>query len=254
MVAFALFGLLAYVLEQPFGIRKGLVAGMALGAWANLHGTFYFGFGLVGGAVVAWSLAHERRLAMMATLALVIGAGLSLLSPYGLRVWSYPLQTASNPYLIYNDDWASLRPLSPNGVAMGLLLLIAIGVGLRPATDPRVIASLGLVLPAIHIARFSPFAAPLLAFVSLRRLVELRPGLRLPLGSPMLAPTGSAMAHRVAGMLLLCGTLLLIPTLPPSLEGHGLAGRGRLPTRAVDLLLACGEPAPVWNDYNWGAT
>jgi len=252
VVAFILFGLIVYLLERPFGRWKALLVGVALGMWAHLHGSFPVGFGLVGAAVFAWILARDTRAAGAAALALGLAFGLSLLTPYGLRLWFYPFELVSNPYLEFNEDWASLRPLSLAGAPMGLLLLAAMCVGIWRATDARAVAALGLVLPAIQLARFTPFAAPVLALAMLESLLQRYPRLKLRARSPLLALSTSRRAQRLAWMLFVVGAVLLIPFLPSSIEAATLNGVRSLPTRAVDRLLACGQPAPIWNDYNWG--
>lgn len=250
VVAFVLFGLIVYLLERPFGPWKTIVVGVALGVWANAHGSFQVGFGLVGAAVLTWIPARDARAATAAFLALGLGFGLSLLSPCGLRLWTYPLQTVSNPFLVFNQDWASLRPLSPAGAPMGLLLLAALYVGIRRFKDARAMAALGLVLPAIHLVRFTPFAAPLLALATLESLLERKPRLKLPAHSPMLALSRKTPA--IAWLLVGAGVVLLVPLASSSIEAATLPAVRSLPTQAVDQLLACGRPAPVWNDYNWG--
>lgn len=250
VLGFVIFGLLVYLVERPFGLARALLAGGLLGLWANLHGTFHIGFGLVGLAVLAWLMARDLRSATAAALAFALGFSGSLLSPYGLRLWIAPFATVANPTLpLVNVDWTSLRPLSPTFAAMGLLLLVAVAVGVWRASDPRAGAALGLVLPAIQIARLTPFAAPLLGLVVLERLVGRLPRLKLDAGSPVLALTASRRATVGVWSLLPVGLLLALPLLPASIEGGAFR---ELPERAVDRLLACGEPAPVWNDYNWG--
>src|SRR5690348_16298159 len=43
VLAFALSGLIVYLLERPFGLWRALLVGALLGLWANLHGTFLVG-------------------------------------------------------------------------------------------------------------------------------------------------------------------------------------------------------------------
>lgn len=160
VVAFIISGVIVYLLERPFGWGKAVVVGVALGAWANLHGTFPVGFAIVGAGAYAWLWARDVRSTVAAGAALVLGFGLSLLSPYGLRLWYYPFVTVSNPYTVYNTDWTGLRPFTSVGFAVGILLIAAFIAGVWRVTDARSVAAVGLVLPAIQLARFSPFLAP----------------------------------------------------------------------------------------------
>lgn len=248
-VGFVLFAALVYLLERPFGRRKALLAGLALGVWANAHGTFLIGFGYVGAAVIAWLAARDRQSAAAAGLALAGGFGLSLLSPYGLQLWLKPFATVAQPALAaINQDWVGLRPFSPESFGMGILLLVALGVGVWKSTSPRAIAALGLILPTVQIARFTPFTAPLLALLILERLVERAPGLA---AKPHLRRGSSAPAvqRRWATLALLGACLPVAWAISPRrLEA---AAPYALPVAAVERLLACGDPAPVWSDYNW---
>jgi hypothetical protein len=251
VVAFGLFGLIAYLLERPFGNGQLFLVGMTLGVWANVHGTFQVGYGLVGVAVCSWLLAGDIQSATRAGLALAVGFGLSLFSPYGPHLWLYPFQTVSNPYLGVNEEWGGLRPLTLLGSGMGLLLATALSVGIWRPTEPRSLAAIGLALLSIQLVRFTPFAAPLLGFVVLERLVERVPRLRLKVeaGPPAFGVTASRRSGIAAWSLLLVGAPLIGLGTPGSLEA---AAFEPMPQQAVDKLLACGSPAPIWNDYNWG--
>jgi len=249
VLAFVLFGLITYLLERPFGARAAVLVGLALGAWANLHGTFQIGFAMVGAGAFAALCARDTRSLAGAALAMAIGVALSLLSPFGLRLWYYPLQLISNPYLVFNEEWISLQPFSRVGWPMGLWLVTALGVGIWQVTSPRAVAAIGLVLPAIQKARFASFAAPLLAVVALEQLANRVPSLKLKRGSPLLAPRASRMITIGSWALLLLSIPLMSRALPASLEA---ASFSPMPVRAVDRLIACGQPAPVWSHYNWG--
>src|SRR6185503_3345212 len=108
-------------------------------------------------AALAWGLARCWRAAGWAAAALALGGGGSLLSPNGLALWRGPFATVSNDYLAYNHDWVSLKPFSVESAAVGLLLLGAVCLGVWRRADPRALAAVGLVLPSIQLARFSPF-------------------------------------------------------------------------------------------------
>lgn len=243
LVAFALLAWIAYLLELPFGRYKALAIGLALGAWANLHGTFYLGFAAVTVAAAAWWVWGERRAALWVAASLGGGFALSLLSPYRLRLWLHPLTTASNPYLEGNPDWRSLQPFTPTDIWMGALLLLALGLGVWRVGDVRGAVALALVLPAIHFSRFLPFVAPLLALKGVERLLERYPTLRGDAAPPNRAIAG-------ASWVVLFGGVTLIAGLMP--RTMAAAAMDPLPTRVIDRLVECGEPAPVWNEYDSG--
>lgn len=254
VAAFALFGLLIALTGRPFGWRRAILAGLTLALWANLHGTFPIGFGLIAATVLAWGLAQRWRAAAWALGALALGSGGALLSPNGAALWRGPFKTVSNTYLTYNHDWVSLKPLSPEGAAAGVLILLALGVGLWRPTDPRTLAALGLTLPAIQLARFSPFLVLLLGVVIAERAFARWPRLALPAGNSLQARSVARGTGGAAWSLLAIGILiaggLAVNTAPTTLAEAPATYPS--PRAATDALLACGMPAPVWNDYNWG--
>lgn len=254
-VGLVLFGWLVYLLEAPFTVRRAALAGALLGLWANAHGTFQIGFGLVAAAALAWGWQRQTRDAALAGASLLIGLVMSLLSPIGPRIWLLPLRSVSNVTMPFNDDWAGLRPLTPTYAAMGLLLVLALALGVWRRGDVRGLAAIGLALPTIQLARFTLFAAPLLGLAVLARLLERYP--RLAMAAPPEEATGGA--AKAAGphtmmptALLVCGVAVLVamPWRLTSLPQAALPAV-QLPVGAVDRLLACGEPAPTWSDYNW---
>lgn len=248
LVALALFGAVIWLTDHAFDLRKGLLAGLALGLWANAHGSFMVGFGFMGLTLAVW--LHQRQWAGARAAGLAIGLGflLSLLSPYGLRLWALPFATVANPALkSINQDWVGLRPFALESAGMGLLLLAAMAVGIWRAGSPRAVGALGLTLPAIQIARFTPFTAPLLCLSILEQLVERHPHLRAA-AAPRQGRAAQHRAHMLPWLVLL-GSLLLLPLVAQgSLEDASVYA---LPQRAVDRLIACGQPGPVWADYNW---
>gem|GEM_PF-1369967 len=242
-VAFVLFGFAAYLMREPFGWRQALAAGLLIGSWAHLHGTFYFGFGLLASGVIAWLWTRSYRSALRAGAALMLALAISMLTPYGVHVWKYPLKTAFNPYLSNNLDWSGLKPLSSMYIWMGIIVIGALLVGIWRAGDPRSLSAVGLVLPTIHTARFTPFSAPLLVALIVEKLVYRHGFLRAGYTAPSRVTSGLCVS------LLLVGLLSALVLSPPSLEK---ATVWPVPEKAVNRLLACAAPAPVWNDYNFG--
>jgi len=214
-----------------------------VGAWAHLHGTFYIGFGLLAAGVLAWLWTRSYRSALKAGAAIMLALVISLLTPYGVRLWYYPVRTASNPYMADNLDWAGLKPFTSMYIWMGIIIIGALLVGIWRSGDPRSLSAVGLVLPTIQTARFTPFSAPLLVALIVEKLAYRHPSLRVS------SSTSPRLTNGLSLSLLLVGlaSALLLP--PPTLEE---ASVWPLPEKAVDRLLTCGAPAPVWNDYNFG--
>lgn len=136
---FALFVLI--VLRYLYGRRAPLwVLPPLLALWANLHGGFIAGIGVLG---LAWglrglqsyyqhglrlaSLWHDTR-ALLATLVACLGA--SLLTPLGWRLWPFLLVELSNHYnRRFIEEWQPLKLSAPGwsgGLALLLLALTAI--------------------------------------------------------------------------------------------------------------------------------
>ena len=251
MLGPVLLGALALLVERPFGLRKGLLAGVVLGCWVNLHGSFLMGFAFVGTVAAAWLYERDRQATTAAGMALLIGAAATLLSPFGFELWRMPFRVSSHPLLAhFNEDWFALRPLSVEGAVMGVLIVAAATRGVWRRSDPRALATLPLVLPAIQYQRLTILAVPLLLVAVLERLTELRPSLKIAPESK-LGRTASRRAMDVmAWAILIIGGVLVVGTATPA--GMGSTASRPLPVAAVDRLLACGAPAPVWNDYNWG--
>jgi hypothetical protein len=253
LIAAALSGIIVMLLEHPFSVKKAMIAGGILGVWANIHGSFPVGFAIVGAGVAAWLLGRQVREAGWASLALALGFCISLLSPYGLSLWRAPFTSVTNPILPrVNMDWTSLRPMELTMAAMGLLIAGAVAVGIWRAGSPRALAATGLILPTIQIARLTPFTAPVLAWALLERLVARVPRLRIRHTSRAFAVATSWQMHAASWAILLVGTAVIClfrPGFPSSPEA---AAMFPVPQAAMDRLLACGEPGPVWNDFNWG--
>lgn len=233
------------LLARPLDRRRALVAGGLLGAWALIHGSFVIGFLLLAAAGASWLLTRQREAVLWTSVALVLGFAISLLSPYRLDLWTAPVTTATNPLLpVINTDWFSLRPSIPQHMAMVGLLLAAVAIGIWRVGDARVLGAVGVALVTLQVARFGLFAAPLLTVLIAQQLVTRWPAVVRPsIPSPRLG--------RVSWAVMAVGSFILLagPVAPATAEDASYLS---FPTAAVDRLLACGEPAPVWNSYSWG--
>lgn len=251
VAAFAIAGFIGLLLTAPFGTRAALIAGALLGVWVLTHGSFVLGFCMVGVAAVLWAADRDARSAANAMLAIAIGFGLSALSPIGMSLWLAPLGTATHPLLAtVNQDWMSLRPIDPSYAGMGAILLLAILVGVGRRADPRGWSAAGLGLLTIQVARITGFSAPLLLACAMERLAERVPWVRLPVAAPIRATLASHGSAALAWTIAIAGVVLATLLTPAAVDPA--ATDPDLPEAAVSRLLACGRPAPVWNDYNWG--
>ncbi len=200
-------------------------------------------FAIVGVAGAVWLVQRDWRAVGGISLAVVISLVLSLLTRYGVDLWLTPLTTARAASLAVNADWTPLRPFSPSDLAYTTLLCLLLVVGLGRSVRGWI--ALALVLPAIHAARLSPYAALFTVVFVVERIAERWPRLQVssPVRSATLIPIFAVMFLMVA----------FIPSRAvPTIAAASLPGVRSLPSTAVDRLLACSDGGAVWNDFNWG--
>ena len=121
---------IATTTSWPLG-RLALVWPIVFALWANLHGGWIVGLGVVG----AWALGtvmDTRRWRPIVSLAGVwsLCAVATLLTPYGTRLWLFIRDTVGlNRYDI--SEW---QPIWVEGASLWLASLILVGILLRRAT------------------------------------------------------------------------------------------------------------------------
>jgi hypothetical protein len=247
-----MLGVLALVLEQPFGVRRAVVAGAALACWLNVHGSFPVGFAFVGLAAVIWAYRRDQRSAVLAALSLSIGGLGAAISPVGLAAFHYKVGGASHPVMSasFNADWTGLRPLMLACAPMTILIMAGLAVGVWHRLNPRTILSLLLVLTTIQYARFTIFAAPILLCGILERIQERTERFTIHPTSSMARTLQHPLITRGAWALLGLGIMFTAVNAPSTSLEHELLHP--IPEAAVQQMLACGSPAPIWNDFNWG--
>jgi hypothetical protein len=223
--------------------------------WVNTHGSFAFGFLVLGvwwlsglvefrrGGIQAkrWTAAQRLQLELTALLSLLA----AFCTPYGTRLFSYPLEMAIlQPLNIANiSEWQSLNP----SLAVGkwflafLLILFLAEILLRPTHRVEnlallvftiVIASLHRRFLAVFIVIFTPWMAALLV----RWVPPYRPKTDKPL---------------LNALLMVAGIVGLVASFPTrqALQ-RGIAEN--YPVDAVDYLKTHPVPEPMLNEYGWG--
>jgi hypothetical protein len=193
--------------------------------WANLHGGFFFGLMAltVVLAVTALHARHSPALRRRAAGVWLASVAASLVNPYGIHAFGYPLKYAldpTSPFRVVIPEWSS--PFSPGGIQAPLYpaaIATALGAAAllwiwRAWRDPRGLTLAALALTALTLAmslrsrRFIPLFAisqSLMLAPVLARLLEmagrhLEPGfgeiLRhrvTRLGAPTLVAAASAL-------------------------------------------------------------
>jgi len=217
--------------------------------WANLHGGFVFGIGMIG----LWTLARtaqasfgERRLAFQRsdwiTLALCLVAW--LVTPWGLASLGYPLQ-----YLDSGSPYRDILEWHPPGFSYDLrdyrgrywlLALVAFaGTPLALVRAPYLVV-LGYVSFAMALVTAAPLVALALADAQ-RRLLRRWPRLSQP------PATAAATAVALGLALALWSDVRIHPKL---LERWTVSDV--FPSDAVRYLEALGSPRRLLNESSWG--
>jgi hypothetical protein len=215
--------------------------------WANLHGLYVIGLGVVGVYVLftlfgATEMATRKGQVALAGVASLLASAVTPAGPAGLL---YPLRyiDSGDWGLAHIPEWQS--PNFHDLVQIPLLALI-LGlavVGQRGRTWVRAVAYLAII-GALLANRNAPVAAvsclPALA-IGLAMWLPDRPSPREGQGSRRLVET-------VAAALLVVGALVAIPATP------GFAGvlLGRYPVAGVEHLRQLQPASRVVAEYGWG--
>lgn len=218
----------------------------ALWLWANMHGSFVIGQGLLGlggleSLIAALSLSGWRGaigvagrwglVGLAALIAVVAG-------PHGLETLTFPLTHSASPALHRIGEWQPLDLTRPNAfaaVVAALMLVLSRGVVVAPT---RMLAVLGLMAMAVlhvrHLLLLGIIAPVLLApaFGTLR-----------PAGFPRRRPLAMALVA-LGGAGLVAARLAWPPVLQDGLT---------VPVSAVAAVPDDLKHRPVFNDYAFGA-
>jgi hypothetical protein len=251
MFSLLLFAVELYLLEvartRP---RAALAVPLLMPLWANLHGAFVVGIGLlvIEAAVAAW----RRDRAGAARWLLVTAASVAglLLNPWGVRVLGYALSLPTNRTVTASvSEWgpASARHLDGALVlaAMGLLAF-ALTRAPAPWRAPEQLLRMALLavlaLWAIRGAAWFGLALPV-ALCALARERPPRPA-GDDRGSPLLS-----------GLVLAVLVVALVAAAPPL--GRNLFGARpemtAAPRATADWLAANPQPGRMFNYQPWGS-
>jgi hypothetical protein len=251
MLSLLLFAAELYLLEvartRP---RVALAIPLLMPLWANLHGAFIVGVGLLVIEVLAAAWRRDRAAAARCLLVTALSVAGLLANPWGVRMLGYALSLPANREVTgIVSEW---RPTTVRQLT-GILLVLALGllvVALVRAPAPgRVPEQLlrmallgGLAVWAVRgIAWFGP-ALP----VALCALARQRPP--RPAGDDRGTPV-------VTGLVLALLAVALVVASPPvgrTLFGH----RPELttaPVAAADWLAAHPQPGRMFNYQPWGS-
>lgn len=211
--------------------------------WANLHGSFLFGIGLLGafGLEAVWARRHEGLRALAPWAALVVAATLaSMISPYGFQNLLFPLQLNGMRTLSGIGEWAAMNVAADPAFEIALLAGICVLLWQRVRLP---LLSLLLLLLLVdlslhhvrHVLLFGVVAPLLIAQPLAEALGEAKAE---PSHSPWIAAAGGLLAA------LLVAARLAIPLAP--------ADSAAAPGAALAHVPASLRGQPVFNAYPFG--
>ena len=221
--------------------------------WANVHGLYVIGLGVLGVYVVFTLIGRTplapRRWELLGVLLASFAA--SSLTPAGPAGLLYPLR------YLESGDWG-LRHISewqsPNfhdPVQLGLLVLIVALLANRMRATPGWLAFMTAcgVVGALFATRNVPITA-ILATPTLAYGLGDRLSVRAPLRSERVTRARRIMELGVA-VAIVAATAFILPRLPAFAGGQAAITRS-FPVAAVDRLEDLRPDARVFADYDWG--
>jgi hypothetical protein len=214
--------------------------------WANMHGSFLIGIammGAIGFEAVWWS--EDRRNAVVGWgLFGVAAVAASLLTPFGLSGYTYPLYVSSLSALSEIGEW-SYSTLGNSPVFMGLLLasllvLLIAGARFRPV---RAALFVGLMFLAFKHRRHQfvfAFIGTLLAAEPLGRALKPKERPERPAGG----------IDR--SMFFVLGVMAIGAVVARLVVPADANKRHHLPIEAIESVPAEIRRLPVFNHYDYG--
>jgi hypothetical protein len=252
VLSWAMLAVLVLLLRSFRAWRPGRVLWLVpfFALWANLHGLYVVGLGVVG-IYLAFTLlrrtpmADARGWAAVAFSAAVAG---SLLTPTGVEGLLYPLRyiDAGDWGLAHISEWQS--PDFHELGQLGLLALVIATAGIGISVAPGWLATLALVGVAMGLlaVRNGPVAAvlatPALA-IALNARLPARPGSSL---KPAPEQIGRRILEFSATAIVAVAAIVALPSIARSKPAD------YFPVSGADRLLIIQPAARVFGEYSWG--
>jgi hypothetical protein len=217
-------------------------------AWANLHGGFLAGFGLL--ALYAVGEALARKSVRLFVLAAVLSIPASLVTPYGFGLWRYLAEAATMPRP-YIGEWAAMPwgawRMFPSAAALaGLALAVGVvGLARRRVDWTRVVVLVALVALGLRHQRHQIFcllAVAALLFGDMNALLD---------------PIRRRLALRWRqGLLVIataCFAAFALRVVAPVLSTRMRADVARYPVGSVEFVRANGITGNLAVPFDWGS-
>ncbi len=211
--------------------------------WANLHGGFLAGAGAL--ALYTLFAIFRRKCAKALAAAVAASLALTLVNPYGVRLWSFLFHAVTMPRPNI-DEWKNItlvRDFFQFYVLAGLAALGLVFSKKRRDAFEMTLLGLGLALSLLHFRHSVLFAAMVVLFV---------PAHMDSFAGPALAP----LEKKFAGTLLvpafvLAGAVFLVPAF------HARSWKIRIdeslsPVNAVRFLKVNGITGNIFCNLEWG--
>ncbi len=240
--------------------------------WANAHGSFVLGLGILGATSLSLVIARSGRAWVVLTIGLA-AACVTLVNPFGIHLLGYVASAVTGSRLALIDEWATPNLGEPMWFAFDAALLLS-ALGLVAALRTRagsqtthasgrramrlndaliaVVMGIEGLLHGYHAGMLGIVAAPLMAAGITAIVPAIAPDRSMP---P--APSSGRRAAANLGVLGLVAVLTAALTwvrVGPSNTAAAIAAEypiGALP--ALDLLTAAGaQPLRLFNEYAWG--
>jgi hypothetical protein len=263
--SFALFLTVLLMIHQMSSGRPRWiwVVPLLFALWANLHGGFLAGLGILG----IWSaaelasrwLSNGRDLTLgqsaQSTLFLLAACVLAtLVNPYGLHLWSFLYATAlgTRPDI---TEWQPIALTTAYGLVYATFVALA-ALGLAYSRRPRrrgamAVLIVAALLPLVAL-RHTPLAALAIGVLAGEHIGDAWDrwlAARTPSRS-----LSHVSLERALLAAALCGSLLLVAFAVPRLSCISIAANigGDYPARAVGLIRSSGVAANLAVDFEWG--
>ena len=227
--------------------------------WANVHGAVALG-GVVLGAVTVVALVRARhadpdarRRARALALATPLCAAATLVTPLGLRLWAFILESPARSRQVQINEWMPSYPTAPLEIAFWVIalafvvLLVKRWRALRSWPDIALVAAAVALLPLA--ARAGRNIAPFILVVVPAGSRLLGADFRLGRAAKAAPPS----ADRPALNLVIFLTFVVVGAAAVGTAwATSLPRLGWRPVSAGALAAVRGCPGPLFNQYNEG--
>jgi hypothetical protein len=250
----AIFCVLLYLLRQADRGRPRALWGapLCLLAWANFHGGWIVGIGVLGIWMLGdlWEQPSVSRAVRLGTIgALTILA--TLVNPYGIGLWEFVAETV-RPARPDITDWKPLLDLPPAVLAIEAILPVIAAIAAwrsrshwrLPARDAAVIAL--LTVATFRVGRVDAFLQLAIAFALARPIMSLFEGIDDSLRATFRRPT-AAVGLFTAALAIYVAVAGVANLRVIRVEGYWI------PDRTAALLLRDARPgARILTWFDWG--